>query len=82
MSLTAFRSLSLGNLVKRLLARYLITGKPRPMGRVRRSIALGPELKVEDVVTDGPALTPVQDKSGFSAIHMASQGYWQISDDA
>jgi len=82
LSLTAFRSLWLGNLVKRLLARYLVTGKPRPVGRVRRSIALGRDMHVEDVATDGPMLTPLPDKSGFSAIHMASQGYWQKSDDA
>lgn len=82
LSMTAFRSLSLGNFVKRLLARYLVTGKPRPVGRVQRTIALGRDLQVEDVVTDGLVLTPLSDKSGFSAIHMASQGYWQRSDDA
>jgi hypothetical protein len=80
--LTVFRSARLGNLVKRALVRHLITAR-KPTGLIlRRVIRLGPELSIEDrlqgCATGFQRLEPVRP---FSAIYMASQGYWQRQDD-
>jgi hypothetical protein len=79
LALTAVRSLTLGNLVKRVLSRLLVTGEGRTVGRVRRRIALDSGF-VTDEIVDG-AFTTVPAEPGFSPFHMASQGYWQAGDD-
>jgi hypothetical protein len=58
--------------------------EPRGIGvRVRRRIRLGPELVIHDeFLTRADGLELADAALSFSAIHMASQGYWQIQDDA
>lgn len=81
LSLSVFRSITLGNLTKRLLAALLVTGLPKAKGQVTRQITLGPELEITDD-TQAPAGYATTTAPTFRAIHMASQGYWQASDDA
>lgn len=81
LSLTVFRSITLGNLTKRLLAALLVTGLPKAKGSVTRRITLGPDLQIDDE-TQAPSGYTSKPAPTFRAIHMASQGYWQASDDA
>lgn len=81
LSLTAFRSVVLGNLIKRILAALLVTKLPKPHGTVVRHIKLGHALFVHDT-PDAPSGYHCRNVPKFRAIHMASQGYWQLSDDA
>jgi hypothetical protein len=81
LSLSVFRSITLGNLTKRLLAALLVTGLPKAKGRVIRRITLGADLQVDDDTQAPAGYTPATAPT-FRAIHMASQGYWQASDDA
>lgn len=82
LSLTLFRSRTLLEIAKRLLVRRLITGQ-RPAGPVnRRAITLGSGIKVVDEVIPPGALEIIKVDGPFSAIHMASAGYWQRQDDA
>lgn len=84
LSITVMRNLMLGNLVKRALVKLLITGK-RPIRILnRRTIRFGPELSIKDEVdgrSDSSRYERVKVKRPFHAIHMASQGYWQIQDE-
>ena len=80
-SLTLFRFLAAGNRVKRLLARYLIHRRPSPVGFVSRHYRLLPEFSVTDSFEGVPGCQPITEARHFSAIHMASQGYWQVGDD-
>lgn len=77
MSLTAFRSLALGNCVKRFLAWYLLA-TPRNKGPiVQRLFQLKPKLQISDKFPSGyKKVTAAQ----FNGFHMASQGYWQKGD--
>lgn len=81
LTLTLMRSLVLGNLIKQMLVKMLITGA-RPSGASnRRTIVLGPDMTISDALEgDRQGLERV-DQPEFSAIHMASQGYWQLSDE-
>lgn len=79
LSLTAFRSARLGNQVKRMLAKLLLSEKGRSSGRVERTIALTTGTVTDRVVSGDAEL--IVDPKGFSPMHMASQGYWQVSDD-
>lgn len=73
--------MTLGNLTKRLLAALLVTGLPIAKGSVTRRITLGPDLQIEDE-PQAPTGYISKVEPSFRAIHMASQGYWQASDDA
>ncbi len=79
LSLTVFRSARMGNLVKRLLARLLLSETGRTVSRVERIIDLE-SATVSDRVIAGEAEL-VENPHGFSPMHMASQGYWQLNDD-
>ncbi|MEM7249819.1 MAG: hypothetical protein AAF493_00255 [Pseudomonadota bacterium] len=81
LAMTAFRWRWLGNVIKRLLARYLINRKPRPAGRVHRSVEFGPRPTITDSVDGIDGANIVANRRHFSASHMASQGYWQRGDD-
>jgi hypothetical protein len=84
MNLTVMRSMWLGNLVKQLLVRLLITGGRPLKSRVRRTIMWntnGPKITDEWLLAKSEQLTPVDVGGDFSAIHMASKGYWQRQDD-
>lgn len=78
LSLTAFHSLALGNTIKKILATALM--KPgNTKGRVMRKI----DLSDGDIMDDYKhiELRPLPADSRFSPSHMASQGYWQKSDE-
>ena len=78
---TVMRHAGMGNFVKKLLVRMLITGQSAAPARNRRTIRLGPAIAIEDAWVHG-ALERLATDRPFSAIHMASQGYWQRQDDA
>lgn len=78
-SLTAFRFLYFGNLVKRLFAKILLAEKGKTMGYVKRTITLSTGEVVDELIACNTKLLLSPD--GFSPMHMASQGYWQVSDD-
>lgn len=80
LSITLFRSLWLGNLIKIALTKLLIKRKFRPAGLVTRNYTLGEHFSIDDSIegiSDSHQLTNTRH---FSAIHMASQGYWQRQD--
>ena len=80
--MTLMRSRFFGELIKKLLVRLLITGKRTLSARNRRTIHLGMDLKITDALEGRTrGLTVVEVTAPFSAIHMASQGYWQVQDD-
>ena len=79
LSLTVFRSLRLGNWVKRTLAKVLLHQSGRTEGQVRRRINLA-SGGVQDEISAGNA-TLIANSRGFSPKHMSSQGYWQVQDD-
>ena len=81
MGMTVFKSLVLGNFVKRLLARYLVNRRPKSIAYVSRHYRLGSDFSIEDSVDGLPGAKLLRNVRHFSAIHMASQGYWQRADD-
>jgi hypothetical protein len=83
MAITIFRFRAINECFKRAAAARLMF-EPRGIGvRVRRRIRLGPELVIHDeFLTRADGLELADAALSFSAIHMASQGYWQIQDDA
>lgn len=79
LSLTVFHSIRGGNWVKQALAKLLLKTTGRPRGFVIRHIDLDTG-EVNDEVC-GTAFSPLKTTNRFSPSHMASQGYWQVSDD-
>lgn len=83
LALTVMRSVRMGNLVKRTLVRFLITGTRFARLSNRRTVRFAPEFTVTDEwVGDAGGVERIELAAPFSAIHMASQGYWQRGDDA
>ena len=85
LNVTAMRSLWVGNLLKRLLVRLMITGGRPGKSRIRRTITWsekGAEITDKWELTKTERLIPVDVCGDFSTIHMASQGYWQKQDDS
>jgi len=70
--------------LKRRLARMLLTGGRRLAVRVRRHLTwTNGALEVRDeVLEDAGALRRVEHGRAFTAVTMASAGYWQRQDDA
>ncbi|MEQ1652038.1 MAG: hypothetical protein ABL897_06100, partial [Hyphomicrobium sp.] len=81
LAMTVMRIGFLSNIIKQLLSRMLITAKRRDAGSNVRTIKLGTDLVVTDDSQAKLALNKIDNSGAFSAIHMASQGYWQLSDD-
>jgi hypothetical protein len=83
LNVTIMRSLVLGNLVKKFLVRLLITGQRVAPVSNRRTIHLGANLNIKDSWKEeqGKGFNRIEVKYPFSAIHMASQGYWQCQDE-
>lgn len=82
LSLTAMRFTWLRNVIKKTLVYLLITRKPLSKAVFKRVITLGATISIEDsweVPVNG--MERVDGVKSFQAIHMASQGYWQRSDD-
>jgi len=76
---TVMRLPALNALVKRLIAGMLVRAGKAGSGTFTRRITLGPDLRIADEwqpSTLSRIVTPVP----FSAIHMASTGYWQAGD--
>jgi hypothetical protein len=68
--------------VKRALVKMLITGQATISGCNHRVIVLGEQISISDRLQDTPpSLSLLETRVPFSAIHMASQGNWQIQDD-
>ncbi|HTP70684.1 MAG TPA: hypothetical protein VML58_00595 [Burkholderiaceae bacterium] len=68
--------------IKRLLVRWLISGRQVWPVRNSRRIRLGPDLEISDDTRLGDGYSVVEQPGAFVAIHMASQGYWQRQDEA
>lgn len=82
LSLTVMRSRVVGDAVKRVLVWLLVTRQRKSRAVNRRTIRLGPAIAIHDQWRAGDhRLTRVPLDRPFSAIHMASQGYWQRQDD-
>lgn len=81
LNVTLMRNMALREWIKRRLVRMLITGGGGGLGRNRRRIRLGERLSVDDEADVPGGWEPVSPGAAFTAIHMASQGYWQRQDD-
>jgi hypothetical protein len=79
--LTAFRSVWLREWIKRRLVQLLITRRTNWSIFNQRKISLGETLRVQDVSELPAGYQRVENANVFVAIHMASQGYWQIQDE-
>jgi hypothetical protein len=80
-SMTVLRSRRFREWVKQRLVHRLITGPKRWGVRNVRSITLGVDLQITDVVQPAGDVQRVHPGAPFTAIHMASQGYWQLQDE-
>lgn len=81
-SVSAFRIPSLRERAKRMLVKRVITQRNAAGVRNRRRIRLGPEISIDDSWADGAGgFERISVGRPFSALHMASQGYWQAGDD-
>ena len=82
-NVTIMRAPLLGNLIKKLLVKYLITGKNVSPVRNCRTIVLGSKIAISDTFEEkSQGFNYMEVKKPFKAIHMASQGYWQKQYDA
>lgn len=79
--LTAFRFFGFREMIKRFLVKLLITRRQCWPMTNRRKIILGASLQIEDKVNMPIGYQRVANPGSFVAIHMASQGYWQIQDE-
>lgn len=80
-AITFLRIRRLREFLKRRLVSRLITGPKRWTVRNVRVIELGENLTVHDVSEPSGVVTRRQSSGPFTAIHMASQGYWQVQDE-
>ena len=79
--LTVFRSRTLREWVKRILVKLLITRNKALPAKNTRTITLGIGLTIQDQTDLPPRCQKMENPGPFVAIHMASQGYWQIQDE-
>ena len=80
-AITVLRIRRLREFLKRRLVSMLITGPKRwEVGNVR-VIELGEHLSVHDTAEPAGVVTRHEPSGPFTAIHMASQGYWQQQDE-
>ncbi len=83
LTMTVMRHPEMSRLIKKMLVRLLITGGEVLQARNCRMITLGEQCTVDDKVESaGYSLQKCSVTAPFSAIHMASQGYWQQQDEA
>jgi len=81
LALTLFRHRAVREWVKRQIVARVITGVRLWPARHRRRIIFGAALVIEDHTSAPPGYTVAAPTHPFVAIHMASQGYWQIQDE-
>lgn len=83
LNLSVMRVPMIGEWVKRLLVRLLVTRRGRSAGEVVRELRFAPELSCDDHVEGAAAAWPAMPVTPLhSTLHMASRGYWQRGDDA
>lgn len=71
------------SLAKKVIVKYLITGKKVSKIKNIRSIRLGYNISINDQWVDNfDGFSRLNTEHPFSVIHMASMGYWQRQDDA
>ena len=78
--LTLMRFRFSNSLVKKLLVKLLINPPFKSVALARRTISL-PEFLVTDEWLENPLELEFMSLQDFQAIHMASQGYWQLGDN-
>jgi hypothetical protein len=78
---TVMRLPAVNALVKRTIAGMLVRSGKAGAGTFTRRIRLSPDLRIEDEWQPS-RLERIPTPAPFSAIHMASAGYWQMGDDA
>ena len=66
--------------VKRILVKLLVLKKKKSVAVARRDINLN-DASYHDYWVKNPRLLEFTFVPKFHATHMASQGYWQMSDD-
>lgn len=81
LSMTIMRWSLIREWIKQLMAWLLITRVGARMGTNRRCIQLGPKVAIKDETRCEAGFEVVADAESFVAIHMASQGYWQVQDE-
>ncbi|WP_193370352.1 hypothetical protein [Pelagibius marinus] len=80
--LTAMRFRWSRDAIKRILVHLLITRRRSAKAVFRRIIRFRPAFSIEDKwVVPAEGIERVESAKAIQAIHMASQGYWQRSDD-
>jgi hypothetical protein len=67
---------------KRILVNYLITRQKKWPVWNEREICLGKKLVIIDKHSEVKGFSKVMIAKPFVPIHMASKGYWQISDES
>lgn len=80
-SLTAMRWAPLRELIKKFISRLYFMGSAGESYQVERTITLGEELSVHDCLVNCDNQLTNLGNVNHVYPHMASQGYWQISDD-
>lgn len=83
LNLTLFRSLTLGNAVRRLIVRRLITGRRPGPFRLRRAVEFAEQqilFRDELVAEGGVSVERVSLPRSYSSIHMGSAKYFQASE--
>ncbi|HUP05573.1 MAG TPA: hypothetical protein VMU47_00365 [Caldimonas sp.] len=78
---TVFNVRAWRELAKRALVRMLITRDDSWPLRNRRRIRFGEDLAIVDETTQARGYERLDRIGAFVAIHMASQGYWQVQDE-
>jgi hypothetical protein len=82
LNLTLMRNPIFSGWFKKALVKYLITAKRKNKWVNMRTIKLGENLSIQDEQLGGKgAYEYAGANRPFSAVHMASQGYWQVQDD-
>tara|TARA_B100000242_G_C43055458_1_gene493949 strand:+ start:2549 stop:4198 length:1650 start_codon:yes stop_codon:yes gene_type:complete len=81
MNISIMRFKLLRELAKKKLAKFLIMNKNIKKAINTRTIILGEEIKISDSQIGISKKDTLIKGENFSAIHMASQGYWQIQDE-
>ena len=77
LSMTLFRSITLGNLFKKYIVKLLMTGKNKIDGKVtRRFEFLDDKIVVHESIIRPKGCTAISHIGKFRAIHMASSGYY------
>jgi hypothetical protein len=81
LSITFFKSMFIGNIIKKFLAKYLIKRRNESNFIVIRNYKLGKKFFVKSNTLQDKKLKILKNDRNFSNMHMASQGYWQLNED-